>query len=86
MVSSQKKATNDFTGISEKQVLEFRLQCKTFLTERLKKVLTKSTFFTFSSKKSECIESREMAAHTKLCVEMHVQKVVFKLVAFKRVK
>ena len=46
----------------------------------------KVPFFTFSSKKSECIESREMAAHTKLCVEMHVQKVVFQLVAFKRVK
>lgn len=39
------KGTKDFTGTSEKQVLEFRLLFKTFLTERLKKVLTKCPFF-----------------------------------------
>ena len=35
------KAVKDSVGVSEKQVLEFRLQCNTILIELLKKLLTK---------------------------------------------
>ena len=35
------KAVKGSVGVSEKQVLEFRLQCKTFLIEMLEKLLTK---------------------------------------------
>ena len=35
------KVVKNSVGVSEKRVLEFRLQCKTILIELLKKLLTK---------------------------------------------
>ena len=35
------KAVKNSVGVSEKRVLEFRLQCNTILIELLKKLLTK---------------------------------------------
>ena len=76
------KAVKDSVGVSEKQVLEFRLQCKTFLIELLQKRLTKCPA-SYSLVKN--LNPREMASNVDHCIS-RFKKVVTQLVSVRRIK
>ena len=73
------------TGASEKQVLEFRLQCKTFLIELLQKLLTKCPVSYSLVRNLSALNPREMVADADLCISKF-KKVVSQLVAVRRIK
>ena len=73
------------TGASEKQVLEFRLQCKTFLIELLQKLLTKCPVSYSLVRNLSALNPREMVADADHCISKF-KKVVSQLVAVRRIK
>ena len=76
------KAVKDSVGVSEKQVLEFRLQCKTFLIELLLKLLTKCPASYSLVRNLSALNPREMASNVDHCIS----KVVTQLVSVRRIK
>ena len=79
------KAVKDSVGVSEKQVLEFRLQCKTFLIELLQKLLTKCPASYSLARNLSALNSREMASNVDHCIS-RFKKVVTQLVSVRRIK
>ena len=79
------KAVKDSVGVSEKQVLEFRLQCKTFLIELLQKLLTKCPASYSLVRNLSALNPREMASNVDHCIS-RFKKVVTQLVSVRRIK
>ena len=71
------KAVKDTVGVSQKQVLEFRLQCKTFLIDLLQKLLTKCPA---SYSLVSALNPREMASNVDHWIS-RFKKVVTQLVS-----
>ena len=78
------KALKESAGASEKQVLEFRLQCKAFLIELLQKVLTKCPISYSLVRNLSALNPREMATDADHCISKF-KKVVSQLVAVRRI-
>ena len=79
------KALKDSVGASEKQVLEFRMQCKTFLIELLQKLLTKCPASYSLVRNLSAFNPREMAADVDHCIS-RFKKVVSQLANVRRIK
>lgn len=79
------KALKDSVGASEKQVLEFRLQCKTFLIELLQKLLTKCPASYSLVRNLSALNPREMASDADQSIS-RFKRVVSQLVNVRRIK
>ena len=79
------KAVKDSVGVSERQVLEFRLQCKTFLIELLRKLVTKCPPSYSLVRNLSALNPREMASNVDHCIS-RFKKVVTQLVSVRRIK
>ena len=79
------KAVKDSVGVSEKQVLEFRLRCKTFLIELLQKLLTKCPASYSLVRNLSALNPREMASNVDHCIS-RFKKVATQLVSVRRIK
>ena len=67
------KALKDSVGASEKQVLEFRLQCKTILIELLQKLLTKCPASYSLVRNLSAFNPREMGADVDHCISRFIR-------------
>ena len=79
------KAVKGSVGVSEKQVLEFRLQCKTFLIEMLQKLLTKCASSYSLVRNLSALNPSEMASNVDHCIS-RFKKVVYQLMSVRRIK
>ena len=79
------KALKDSVGASERQVLEFRMECKTFLIELLQKLLTKCPASYSLVRNLSALNRREMASDVDHSIS-RFKRLVSQLVNVRKIK
>ena len=82
---AKEKAQKEGTSVSDKQVMEFRLDCRNFLIALLKKILNKCPISYSLVRNMAALNPKEMVAHPSACRE-RFKKVLTVLVSARRVK
>lgn len=82
---AKEKAQKEGTSVSDKQVMEFRLDCRNFPIALLKKILNKCPISYSLVRNMAALNPKEMVAHPSACRE-RFKKVLTVLVSARRVK